>query len=114
MVHEYKAYRLIPLMTPLFNGWTIPLSYSSQQGLVRIMIRNKKGRLMSKTSLTAEDPMDLRRAYFNRWASLLCMVTVLRTRYRGKYIVSVTSLPLLSTVNNINMSVYTVYPTMWK
>jgi hypothetical protein len=25
MVHEYKAYRLIPLMTPLFNGWTIPL-----------------------------------------------------------------------------------------
>jgi hypothetical protein len=26
MVHEYKAYRLIPLMTPLFNGWTIPLN----------------------------------------------------------------------------------------
>jgi hypothetical protein len=25
MVQEYKAYRLIPLMTPLFNGWTIPL-----------------------------------------------------------------------------------------
>jgi len=25
MVQEYKAYRLIPLMIPLFNGWTIPL-----------------------------------------------------------------------------------------
>jgi hypothetical protein len=26
MVQEYKAYRLIPLMTPLFNGWTTPLA----------------------------------------------------------------------------------------
>ncbi len=25
-VEDYKAYRLIPSMTPLFNGWTIPLS----------------------------------------------------------------------------------------
>ncbi len=24
-VEEYKAYRLIPPMSPLFNGWTIPL-----------------------------------------------------------------------------------------
>jgi hypothetical protein len=25
-VENLKAYRLIPPMTPLFNGWTIPLS----------------------------------------------------------------------------------------
>jgi hypothetical protein len=30
-VENLKAYLLIPLMTPLFNGWTIPLKVPSGQ-----------------------------------------------------------------------------------
>jgi hypothetical protein len=34
MVHEYKAYRLIPLMAPFFNGWTIPLTIGKMANTV--------------------------------------------------------------------------------
>jgi hypothetical protein len=34
-VENLKAYRLIPPMTPLFNGWTIPLILSGKDEMRR-------------------------------------------------------------------------------